>query len=934
MAQGTGARAPIKEWFLLAALVVAGLAGNHFKFPIFFGADLIFGSIFAMLALQLFGVVRGIAAALLISSILFFVWGHSYAVIIMTAEVAVVGWLSHRRGFGLIQADAIYWLCVGMPLVHLFYFLVMKVPQGNVAFIMAKDMLNGLANVLIARLVFNAMTSRQAAAQIGFREVLYNLMTFFVMGPALIMLALNSRQDFRDTEQSIRVSLLQNSQHMTHQLENWVQERTAAIAHLAGLASTLSQAQVQERLDQLRGTDAHFLRIGMRDTHSTITAYSPRLDELGQTSVGKTLAERPYIPLLRRTLKPMLAEVVMGRIGTPRPVSILLAPIVVRGTYSGYINGVLNLDGLRGEFDNRLGLLATHYTLVDKNGHVIMTNRTDQKVMAPFAPGSGTLLPLDADTSQWVPLLPDRTPSTERWARSSYLRQSGVGEQSEWRLILEQPLAPFQKLLFERYTRDMAMLILLFVLSLVMAEGVSRWMAHPQEELSRLTQDLPLRLATNTGTMMIRWPETRVQESSRLISNFKLMTDSLQEQFGHVRQANESLEQRVEERTRELQLSEGRYRSLFYSNTSTMLIIDPDSGAIKDANPAACSFYGWSRAEICAKHISEINTLSREQVATELQNARNEKRKHFFFNHRRASGEVVDVEVYSGPIVFGDSVLLYSIVHDISERKAAEAKLLIMAAELEGKRQEMEDTLSAATHDLRTPLLNVRGFSESLGGAFARVQERLRQGDVPAALRFELDPLLEGRIPTAIQFIQIGGQKLDALINGLLLVSRSGRQGLHLETVDMDDLLAKVISALAFQFHMANASVQIDGLQPCVADATALNQVFANLLDNALKYRHPGRALCIRVSGREEAGRSVYVVEDNGIGIDPRHQARIWNLFQRLDPGGTAEGEGLGLTLVHRLLSRMNGRAWVETDPNWEQGSRFCVELPAPVTRN
>ncbi|MDH3802377.1 MAG: PAS domain S-box protein, partial [Deltaproteobacteria bacterium] len=123
---------------------------------------------------------------------------------------------------------------------------------------------------------------------------------------------------------------------------------------------------------------------------------------------------------------------------------------------------------------------------------------------------------------------------------------------------------------------------------------------------------------------------------------------------------------RAEEALRE---SEERYRSLFKNNHTVMLLIDPETADIVDANPAACSFYGWGHEELTSKKITDINTLTDEQVYQEIEQAKSEQNQHFLFRHRLARDEIVDVEVFSGPIVLNGKQLLYSIVHDITERK-------------------------------------------------------------------------------------------------------------------------------------------------------------------------------------------------------------------------------------------------------------------------
>jgi len=139
-----------------------------------------------------------------------------------------------------------------------------------------------------------------------------------------------------------------------------------------------------------------------------------------------------------------------------------------------------------------------------------------------------------------------------------------------------------------------------------------------------------------------------------------------------------------------LQESEERYRSLFENNHAVMLLIDPDTGAIIDANPAACTYYHWSRDELVKKRIDEINILTNAEVRAEMQLASNQKRNHFSFKHRLADGTIHDVEVYSAPIRLGHKTLLYSIIFDITERKRTEAEL-----------QSAYENLTASDEELR-----------------------------------------------------------------------------------------------------------------------------------------------------------------------------------------------------------------------------------------
>jgi PAS domain S-box-containing protein len=163
-----------------------------------------------------------------------------------------------------------------------------------------------------------------------------------------------------------------------------------------------------------------------------------------------------------------------------------------------------------------------------------------------------------------------------------------------------------------------------------------------------------------------------------------------------------------------LRESEQRYRSLFKINHSVMLLIDPENADIVDANPAACSFYGWSREEITSMKITDINMLSKEQVFQEMERAKSEKRNHFFFRHRLANVETRDVEVYSGPIRLHGRELLYSIIHDITERKRAEEALQKSEQRYRHLAETMNEGLAMADQDYVFTYVN-ETFCEMLG---------------------------------------------------------------------------------------------------------------------------------------------------------------------------------------------------------------------------
>lgn len=179
-----------------------------------------------------------------------------------------------------------------------------------------------------------------------------------------------------------------------------------------------------------------------------------------------------------------------------------------------------------------------------------------------------------------------------------------------------------------------------------------------------------------------------------------------------------------------LQESEGRYSSLFENNHSVMLLIDPKSGDIVDANPAACTFYGYSLEELKQKKISDINILTPEQIAREMELAASTQRQHFYFRHRLASGEIRDVEVYSGPIKFQTRQLLYSIIHDITERKQAEERLENSERKFRTVFENANDAILLIAEDT---FIDCNPKAEEIfGGSRAQILQRKPQDFSPA----------------------------------------------------------------------------------------------------------------------------------------------------------------------------------------------------------
>lgn len=263
---------------------------------------------------------------------------------------------------------------------------------------------------------------------------------------------------------------------------------------------------------------------------------------------------------------------------------------------------------------------------------------------------------------------------------------------------------------------------------------------------------------------------------------------------------------------------------------------------------------------------------------------------------------------------------------DITERKQSEEEREQFLRELESVNKELESIVYVASHDLRSPLVNIQGFSRKLGKACQDIETLLSRAEVPDDLRLALDFILKGTITKSLHFITHSVEKMDGLLGGLLRLSRLGRKALCIERIDMDRLVEGVVFSMAYQVQKSQGAVEVVPLLSCSGDAVQINQVFSNLIDNAIKYKSAERPPLVRISSRRDGNNAIFRVEDNGIGIPVSQQKKIWEIFHRLNPGSEVEGEGLGLTMVRRILDRSDGKVWVESEPG--SGSSFFVSLP------
>jgi PAS domain S-box-containing protein len=360
----------------------------------------------------------------------------------------------------------------------------------------------------------------------------------------------------------------------------------------------------------------------------------------------------------------------------------------------------------------------------------------------------------------------------------------------------------------------------------------------------------------------------------------------------------------INKATQQAALSESYFRMLFEEAPNGILIVD-EKNRILMANAAVSHVTGYAPEEFIGRSAIEfvdpIDLAAHPPMPMEeLKAVGSLKRERVLV---RKDGSRLDVVVSSK--FMPDGHLQY-IIQDISERKGMEQEREKLIKELESKNSELEQFTYTVSHDLKAPIVTIKGFLGFL------VKDALA-GNVK-------------RLDADVQRISDAADNMYKLLNDLLELSRIGRLMNQPTTIKLPELFREACELLQGRLQERNVCVRVEDGLPCVyGDHQRLLQVFQNLLDNAAKFMGTQVTPCVEIGLRGyEDNKSVIYVRDNGVGIPPEHHERIFGLFNRLDP--KSEGTGVGLALVKRIIEFHGGRIWVESEPG--KGSTFLFTLP------
>lgn len=377
-------------------------------------------------------------------------------------------------------------------------------------------------------------------------------------------------------------------------------------------------------------------------------------------------------------------------------------------------------------------------------------------------------------------------------------------------------------------------------------------------------------------------------------------------------------QKQVEEKLRE---SEEKLSTLFASMTEMVviheLILNEQGDVINykivDCNDAFTEALGVKKEDVIGKLATDVYQTDKAPYLDK-------------YSRVAITGESYEHNVYYAPLdkhflisaVSTGENLFSTIITDITD-------IQLVKDEITAKNKELENFIYVTSHDLRSPLVNIQGFSQRLKNQTSDLHKMITNLQFNTDIKLSIDKLTNEDIPKSLNFILSNVTKMDTLINGLLQISRTGRTIQAIRKVDMNQLLKAIIANHNFQLTEVDANVLVKNLHDCYGDENQLNQLFSNIITNAIKYRDKNRKLVIEISSESKVNKVIYSIKDTGIGINSNQLEKIWDVFYRVDTTSSEVGEGLGLSLAKRIAERNRGKIWAKSEEG--KGTIFFVEL-------
>ncbi|MHB8773217.1 MAG: response regulator [Syntrophales bacterium] len=686
---------------IVTVLTLLGFAGNWFSLPVAYSVSFVFGSIFTIIAVRLFGVGWGVGSAVVASSYTYLLWSHPYAIIVFAAEIAWIGMALRAGKSNILIIDALFWLVPGPLLVFLFYAGIMQLGIQSALLIFLKQFLNGIFNALIASIILSHVPLRRwmkldrTPLLVPYSAVILHVTTAFFLIPVLGMLLLANHREISNRHEIALHMVDDKAQEISFVITRWITAHIAFLQTAAEHAETpplRPSRELQEGLRHIKRITPDFRSLYVVDPTGTPIAAHPPANGAEEFAAGLNLDDRRRFRQLKETLRPLVSDAITKQSGTLTGMVTISVPLLRNEAFSGFSLGVVTLDRMQYLIADLAKQGEMTSTILDGRGTVIASTDPRRQPLHRL-PAAKT-----SETESSIPGIFLSVPAARKnvsimdvWKDAFYYTKIPIAG-SGWTLLVEYPIVPLQQYFYRTTIKNLTAMALLFVAVLFVSALLSKKMAQAAVLLAGISRHLPESIAQQKP---IHWPQTGIAEMATLTDHFRQMGEALNRRIAEARDANLLLENRIGERTEQLHRLNERYTAAIESAGLGVWEWDVRRG-ILIWDDSMFRLYAIGGNEFTGAYddwMKRIHPGDAPRVHEEIQQTlRGEKAFDTQFRIIRPTGEVRHIKAYAliACDADGTPLRLTGISYDITARVKLE--------ELVHARMELLDF--AATHSL------------------------------------------------------------------------------------------------------------------------------------------------------------------------------------------------------------------------------------------
>ena len=526
-------------------LTVLGFFGIFFHLPLFFGVDFLFGSIFSLIILMIYGTRWGVVSSVTVSSYTMVLWGHPYAWLILSLEVLVTGLIKRQTRRNLIWCNIIFWLFIGVPLAFFCYKYLLRIDDATTYLILLKQSSNGILNALAANVILIVSTKfvkKPPFFSYSFRESLFSMIMTLVCIPLMTLMVLDGRAYMEQAQASISSELKNLSSNINQHMISWFEHHLFAVNQLAAVSvediRENNLNNLQNNTESTTKLFSNFHNMYIADRSATTIAFYPMINDKGESTIGLNFSDREYFKQLKSKKEPVVSDVFLGRGGVFTPIITISSPILNNNEFMGYTLAALNLEKVSEIIKHYSKKAPYNLTLTDKNNNLIATTLEHLSPVTPYDFKQKYPTREFGDELYRISRQGDEDLKVTAHIGAHYVFESQISPFLKWNLIAEYPVALQQEELFKVYTKYFSIVLVLILISALLIGLISKELSDPLIKLAESTTHIS-NIAQFKPHSRIMLPGSSIGEVQKLTDNFQKMAHIIEHNFQALKESEE-----------------------------------------------------------------------------------------------------------------------------------------------------------------------------------------------------------------------------------------------------------------------------------------------------------------------------------------------------------------------------------------------------------